>query len=144
MEGFCSFDPGALCENFRTPSTEAVARFERNLEVLLKARELARVIPQVRQYLRQYWAYSREGRVVIHGNFVCPSIVNVDMDNLDGSERPDELPVKHPSAPIVVDDAGDCNVSVWFFADEPESMEGQLLEGEPRPSAGASKRSLSR
>jgi len=119
MEAFCKIDPPGLCRDFRTPPLDSVAAFEKQLGPLLNARGLGRLVPSVARYLRQYWAYFEEGQLLIEGNFVCPSVVALGMEDYDGGEP---SPVaEHPSAPIAVDDAGDCNVNVLFLADDPSS-----------------------
>ncbi len=123
MEAFCSIDPPGLCKDFKTPSVEAVLYFEEHINELLNRRGLGALVPKIHQYLRQYWAYTVEGEVVVEGNFVCKSVVAVSMETPEGQQDP--VDVEHPSAPVIVDDAGDCSVSVWFISDEPGSLRRQ-------------------
>lgn len=120
MEAFCSVDPPGLCEDFGTPPLDSVAAFEKQLGPLLKARGLGRLVPSVNRYLRQYWAYFEKGQLLIEGNFVCPSIVVLGMEADHGAGDTSRV-LEHPSAPVVVDDAGDCEVHVRFLADDPSS-----------------------
>ena len=111
METFRRVDPAGIEDGFVAPPEEAIAVFERHLEFLLFREKLARVWPAVKGYLRQYWARERHGKVIIFGNFVCPSIL-VDPDD-------EKRSATRPQAPVVVDDAGDCNIVVEFPAEDP-------------------------
>jgi hypothetical protein len=124
MRQFCALDPEDACPDFKTPPKEAIAWFEQDLAPLLKARGLARVVPEIGHYLRQYWGFLKNGRLVVQGNFVCQSIVNWDAEGDISDRNPRaKLGKRPPLYPVIVDDAGDCKVLVQFFADDPGGVD---------------------
>jgi hypothetical protein len=110
-----------MCEDFRDPPVEAVAKAEARLPRLLSARGQSATPAEA--YVRQYWAAFREGRVYVTGNLVCRSLlVGASSDDATDDPKPmAEHQLAH--APFVVDDAGACNLTVQFPADRPKELE---------------------
>ncbi|MEZ4370382.1 MAG: hypothetical protein R3B07_06135 [Polyangiaceae bacterium] len=131
MKAYCDLDPDALCKDFVEVPRDAVAEFELRLGERMRQRHLERLTPNSRSvrasrtringYVRRYFAYRADGRVMVEGFFVCPeTAAPVEaMSEDDASE----------SLVLSVDDAGDCAISVRFYADKPQSLEAEAPRG---------------
>jgi hypothetical protein len=115
-------DPEGMCQDFRDPPSEVIATFEARLPALLSARGHSSVAQALRNYVRQYWAVFRDGRLIIVGNFVCRSTVDTfHLDETAGDVKPaPEQELAH--IPFTVDDAGTCNITASFPADRPDDV----------------------
>ncbi len=116
-------DPEGMCEDFRTPPLEVIASFEARLPRLLAARGRGEVARSLDRYVRQYWAVFRDGKLHIVGNFVCRStLMEAHLADVGDDLKP--VPENQLArVPIVVDDAGACNVTASFPADRPEDVQ---------------------
>lgn len=113
MLAHCQIDPEGLCQEFATPPWRSVLTFENRLGEMLRVRGLKHLAPKMHDYVRQYWAVRRNNRVRIVGNFVCRSIADL---RAEIGKDPDP---RMPDSPVHVDDAGECQVVVQFWANDP-------------------------
>jgi len=109
-----------ICGDFQTPPVTAIAEFEKRLPSLLKTQgrdDLAATVPT--SYVRQYWAVVGKDGLTIIGNFVCrSSAVYLPSLTSDFAPIPPEWLAR---APVLLDDAGMCLVSVTFPASRPQA-----------------------
>jgi hypothetical protein len=120
MLAWCSaVDPEGACEDFQPTPEVDVVDFDERLPQLLTSKGHANLAGPIRDYVRQYWATSRHGRLYVVGNFVCRSLLLNDEDfDPEFGQSASEARV-----PIVVDDAGKCAVSAIFPAGRPDDVE---------------------